>query len=213
MHYLIDGYNLMFRVEQAEEDLQVQRERLIRRLDEKFIKSHIKGIIIFDAHLQQGEGAIEYAKNLDIYYTAYSQTADEAILELLNGLKASGWIIVTSDKGLAQKVRRTGFTTETVEQFLSSLKKKGSKKAPRREIYSAPIIPPKPKTKLPTLQTHPDECFDYYLEMFQREIEPEKPKKGTRRKLAPKKKEEKEEKGLSDFERWFKAFQQEDLPS
>ena len=215
MQYLIDGYNLMFRVDQEAEDLQVQRERLIRNLDQKFAKLHLKGKIIFDAHLQEGEGATEYAKNLEIYYTARFQTADEAILDLLKGLKASGWVIITSDRGLALQVRREGFKTNSVEHFFSWLKKKTQTKKQVREHYSPPPILPQPKKKTPTLQALPDDCLDYYLEIFQKEPQPELEKNTTKRKkkLSTKKEAPSLEKGLSDFERWLKFFQQGDRPS
>lgn len=206
MHYLIDGYNLLFRVEQAEEELQVQREKLIRSLDEKFAALHLKGTLIFDAHLQQGEGGIEYAKNLDIFYTPHSQTADEAILDLLKGLKPASWIIVTSDKRLAWKVRCHGFKTEGIGQFLAWVKKRIHNKGKRREKYAPPLILPAPKKKTPSLQAIPEDCFDYYMEIFQREVEPEKPKAAKKKRVAIAPVVKPNEPVLSDFERWFKAF-------
>lgn len=216
MRYLIDGYNLLFRIAQTDEDLQVQREKLIRSLDSRFAVARLKGILVFDAHLQPGVGAIAYAKHFDIHYTAHTQTADEAILELLKGLKATEWTVVTSDKRLAWKVRRSHFRTESIEQFLVWLKKRVHTKQHKREKAPVREILPLPKKKIPALQAHPEECLDYYLEMFQRDLPPEKPlseKKALQKPKVPKKKsttEWKEAKGdpkLSDFERWLNAFQ------
>lgn len=217
MHYLIDGYNLLFRIAQTEENLQVQREKLIRSLDARFAAARLKGILVFDAHLQPGVGAVAYAKHFDIYFSAHAQTADEAILELLKGLKANEWTVVTSDKPLAWKVRRSQFRTESIEQFLAWLKKKVYAKRLKREKAPIREILPLPKKKTPSLQAPPEECQDYYLEMFQRDIPSDKPvseKKALKKPRVPKKKrttEWKEPKGdpkLSDYERWLKAFQE-----
>lgn len=199
----------MFRVEKADEDLQIQRNRLIRSLDEKFTFLNLKGMVVFDAHFQEGTGVLEYAKSLDIFYTAHSQTADEAILELLKGLKPASWIIVTSDKRLAWKVRRNAFKTESVEQFLSWLKKRLDNRRKKQTKNSSQPRLTITKTKGPTLQALPEDCFDYYLEIFNKEPEPEQAKKGT--KLKKKRVVLEEEPIVSDFERWLKAFGKDEL--
>lgn len=209
VHYLIDGYNLMFRIERADEELQLQRNRLIHSLDNKFEILNLKGFVIFDAHFQEGEGSFEYAKNLEIFYTAHSQTADETILELLKGLKPISWTVVTSDKPLALQARRAGFKTEGIEQFLAWLKKRIQNKGKKREKYAPRQLLSPLKKKIPSLQALPEECQNYYLEAFQREIEPEKPKiktKKRRSKALPEIKQN--ELHLSDFERWLKAFEE-----
>lgn len=210
----------MFRVERADEELQVQRSKMILNLDNAFASLHLKGVLIFDAHLQPGEGAKGHGKALDIVYTSSSQTADEAIIEQLQTLKPASWIVVTSDKRLAWRVRRNGFKTESVEQFLTWLKKRvqtkkkkdkegalfglGSSRASTLPLLSIPT------KKLPSLQAIPEECFDYYLEVFQRTPESEEHKK---KKVLKKKQKiiqsesNPKESTLSEFERWLKAFQ------
>ncbi|MGA8163726.1 MAG: NYN domain-containing protein [Waddliaceae bacterium] len=120
MHYLIDGYNLLFRMAGARDDLRSQREQLIAELTEKieFLKLNVS--LVFDSHSQEGDRSRSHFHSLEICFTAEGETADAYILSKLKSAKnPSQETVVTSDKTLAWKARRHLARTEAPEVFLS----------------------------------------------------------------------------------------------
>ena len=49
MHYLVDGYNLLFRRKHLQDNLQSSREALIRELNDKIMALHLDVTLVFDA--------------------------------------------------------------------------------------------------------------------------------------------------------------------
>jgi len=205
MLYLIDGYNLMFRVLGAGDVLKEQRERLIHDLKLKIERVAIKTMLVFDSQHRMGEESFTHMPALDILFTAEGQTADDFILDWIQKQKDPAHItVVTSDKRLSSSVRRRGAKTESTEEFMAWLTKRFRNKLRKK----AP--PPQPKPLIPkkkTLSSQPEECFDYYLEMFEKSYEapppkPAHPKLSKRKKKPPKKTE-----SVDDMERWLRVFE------
>lgn len=217
MHYFIDGYNLMFRILRAGDDLQLQRESIIRDLNRKIEVVGLDVTIVFDAQYQSGESSRSHLQHLEICFTSQGETADELILrQLQHDKNPRQQTIVTSDKKLAWLARRRGAQTETVEDFLKSLNNRVKNKLKRSKLTPPPdIIPPIKKITPPSTQkSSTEECFEYYLEQFEisfqkmaesqaiKKVEIESPKK----RKKPKTKKIQDE-GLSNMERWMKAFE------
>jgi predicted RNA-binding protein with PIN domain len=208
MHYYIDGYNLMFRILRAGDDLQAQRQRIIHDLNEKVQKLGLNVTIVFDAHYQYGESSRSHYNALEIMFTAQGETADEFILnELKASLNPREETVVTSDKELAWSARRRAAKTETVEQFMDWLTKryrnKQSQIMPREE--KPQTLPKKAPKSFRAQPISPEEYFNYYLNTFEshffelmKEEQTETPKK---------KKKAQEPKTLSDMERWQREFE------
>lgn len=81
---LVDGYNIInswkdiFNLER--ESLEECREKLISILSNYEGYSKIRIIVVFDAHLVQGNmGRLEYLDNIVVVYTGENQTADNYI--------------------------------------------------------------------------------------------------------------------------------------
>lgn len=229
MHYYIDGYNLLFRVLRAGDDLKTQREEILQDLEIKVNLLELDVSIVFDSQYQISESTRSHRHRLEILFTETGQTADEYILQALKESKApSQHIVVTSDKKLAWLSRRRFAKTESVEEFISWLNKryknrlKQNKIKPKQETVT-------PHAKSPTSSTfaHPqsqqmpstdEEYLAYYLEIFEQRaceiplIAESKPdisasSPDSPRKKKKKKKDSPQQDFLSDAERWLKAFE------
>jgi predicted RNA-binding protein with PIN domain len=180
MHYFIDGYNLMFRVMKAGKGLSSQREILISELNLKARLLNLDFTLVFDAHHRLGSVSRGHYDQLEILFTGEGETADEYILrELTRDMNPSQQTVVTSDKKLAWLSRRRQAHTETVEKFLEWLDKRYKNKWRRyRQAQKEAIEVPKlaPKTTSPSGTSSlapkhtakPEECFEYYLETFEK---------------------------------------------
>lgn len=216
----------MFRTLLAGEDLQAQRWRIIQELNEKIQLLKLDVTLVFDAHYQYGEATRSHFNHLEIQFTAQGETADDLILdELKQDPYPQQQTVVTSDKKLAWLARRRSAKTETVEDFLTWLNKRYKNKLRQQKTLvkrtvEVPIkkeIPePKPKKSAPPgKNASPEECFDYYLSLFEDNFSqmaalnpPEnKPVKTKARAKKVKKMIKEQEPGLSDEERWLMAFE------
>lgn len=217
MHYFIDGYNLMFRVLRAGDDLQMQRESIIRDLSRKIILTGLDVTIVFDAQYQSGESSRSNLQHLEIHFTSRGETADEYILQQLkHEKKPLQQTIVTSDKKLAWLARRQGSKTETVEDFLRQLNNRyrNKQKRPAAPISNV-LLKPKKAITAPPEKSSPEESFDYYLAHFEdsfKKIIESQPANQNKEVISRKKprathKAIKQDDGLSIVERWIKAFE------
>lgn len=219
MHYYIDGYNLMFSILRAGNDLQKQREFIIQSLHRKIQLVKINATIVFDAHYQSNDGSRSHRHPIEILFTQQGQTADEYILhKLKQESHPRQQTVVTSDKKLAWQARRLGAQTERVEDFISWLNKRCINKQKNKKTEKAPA--PEQKKRVKDLQENPGTAvetpFEYYLEQFEsrfQEISQPLPLKESsssqqnKRRQIKKKKAPKENDGLSPWERWQKAFE------
>lgn len=113
MHYLIDGYNLLYASNFEERD----------ELIDFLIKKGISALIFFDG--QKEDKKIQ--GSLEIHFTAKNVTADKAIIERATRLH----IVITSDKELARICRCQRAEVMDPRAFLNKLfriKKTGEEK-------------------------------------------------------------------------------------
>lgn len=220
MHYIIDGYNLMFRVLRAGDDLQMQRQSIIRDLSKKIQTTGIHATLVFDAQYQKDEATYSHFHHLEIHFTSKGETADDHILSQFRHIKnPRNYTVVTSDKKLAWLARRQGALTETVEEFLKMLNSRVKNKLKRLKLTPPKeIIPPTKPAKTPQLpidSSSLEDCFEYYLENFEKNfqelIQPILKKK--EKKVSRKKKNlsisKQEDSAISNWERWITAFERE----
>lgn len=167
MHYFIDGYNLLFQINDEEESsLQNKRNQLIEDLDFmlKDLAWHVT--LVFDAALQIEDFSRTHFRNLELIFTAEGETADEYIIEALHTLPCpQNETIVTSDKSLARILRTLGANTQSVKEFLAFLKKKKQKR-----VLNSKRSPPKKENPI-SLKKNIDPTsglFHYYLEVFEK---------------------------------------------
>lgn len=213
MLYIIDGYNLMFKVLRAGDDLQKQRTTIIRDLNAKVQLLGVDALLVFDAQYKYGEAQRSHYNYLEIHFTAQGEIADDYIVKYVKGhLDPAKVTVVTSDKKLSWQVRRKGAHTETVDEFLSLLNRRYRNKIkqinePKPTLIPAEELPPTPPA--PKLKDTPEKCFEFYLSQFEKElvdqgVKPETPVKKKKKRLVKPDPAEL----LSDQERWLRAFNQ-----
>lgn len=136
MHYLIDGYNLIFSLIDSKAKLQVLREETVLSLQKHFAKRKISGMIIFDgAHRRGEESGLSYPSPLIVAYTPQGESADAFIIEKLETKRKQPITVVTNDRGLQRQAKAKGAKILGNEEFIVWLYKK--KKRATREIVES----------------------------------------------------------------------------
>ncbi len=216
MHYYIDGYNLLFRVVDAVENLQTEREAVLAELGKRAQAIDLSATIVFDAHHQPGPVSRGHYKNLEIVYTSEKESADEYIHRAVLRIKNARFItVVTSDKKLAWLCRVHGANTQSISAFLKWLnsryqnelmprlkKEKPPPKVVKKDLSALPALPPKPGT------------LSYYEAIFEGEMKEAPvsvvrvPEKVIPQKVKPEpEKPAEDDSDESDFDRWLRTFQ------
>ncbi len=117
-HVLIDGYNLMG---VSHKDLEKARENLIHRLEGYCsMKGHDLTIVFdgwkegepFESVIQQGTVTVIYSKR--------GETADAVIERILREKKKS-WIVITSDRAVADFAWSVGYASVSSQEFEKKL--------------------------------------------------------------------------------------------
>lgn len=126
MHFLIDGYNLLFFHLTPDESLKKTREEFVLLLDKKLQTLNIKATIIFDGFNQIGKRAeYQHFESVTVVFSPKGQNADEYILEQLSGAKKPNEItVITADNHLAQQARNLGAKSQSPKSFLKQIAKK-----------------------------------------------------------------------------------------
>ena len=144
MRYLIDGYNLFFKLEEEILPLEEKREEFISLLDEEVGNLRLKVLLIFDSHRENAEAfaSKRKLKNLEVSFSPQNLSADHYILELLEW-DAKNTTLVTSDKKLAMEAKHHGAKIESVEGFVRFIlrrrRKNNSKAKPQMQETDANI--------------------------------------------------------------------------
>ena len=216
MHYLIDGYNLLFRVLKPGDSLHDQRKIITTELEKKLRAIGFDATLIFDSHYREDEGSRGHLNALEIVFTAHEESADAYILRFLkDSPKPQNYTVVTSDKTLARLCRLRLAKTESIDDFMGQLNKRYKNKLRPPEAAPAPeAAPPPPAPKEPPGNAAPENCFDYYLRLFEEaaakeELPPKKQDASPVRSKRKKVEKTPQAPALTDEERWLKAFQRE----
>jgi len=135
MYFLIDGYNLLFRLSESKNSLQLQRQTIIRSLQKEFKCLHLEGTVVFDGRHQRDEqSGLSYQSPLVIAYSHKGQTADQYILEKLETASTPSDIaVVTDDRFLATTARGLKARTIGLKAFIVLLEKKHAQKRLKRQ--------------------------------------------------------------------------------
>lgn len=229
MHYIIDGYNLLFRILTKGESLASQRQHIIESLNRKIQVIGIDVSIVFDSNYNITDTPKSHYKHLAIQFTSKGMTADEWIIDhLKRSTHPEHTIVVTSDKRLAVSIRQCSGKVDSVEDFVTNLNKRYKNKleslkaVPEKKVTTTLITPliPLPaseKAKTADSKKHelkPEQCFEFYLKQFEdnfnKMAKPAKPLKIAKRvkKHEFPKEVKPEVKYRSDFERWHAAFEE-----
>ncbi len=122
MRYLIDGYNFLFALADHKD-----RKAAILWIQNEFATHHLKGVIVFDREAKGESVERQYPSPLQVIYVPSAMSADEYLIEILQGRQNSPMTLVTNDRALARAGRELGAKTIEVAEFLRMLEKKGRK--------------------------------------------------------------------------------------
>lgn len=151
MRYVVDGYNLLFRLLSPDDKIDYYRESLIKILIRLSEEKKLRLTLVFDAHHRKEGGYRTHKGTVEIVYTDQGQTADAYILEHLQ----SETIVVTSDNHLARHVKNSGYQTISNEKFIKLIKPAKTPISDKSSIY-----------------LH-DKFFEYYLNAFESNLDSE----------------------------------------
>lgn len=109
---LIDGNNLLHRLAGAAHE---GEQRLLLARLRGTLPSDLRTVLMLDGHAAPGAGRHErVTARLDVRHSG-SQTADDALLELVRAqpdLARAGVVVVTDDRALTERVRSAGGRTQ-----------------------------------------------------------------------------------------------------
>ena len=139
MHYLVDAYNLLFRIKKAVSNLEECRKLLIEQINEAADTLNLNITLVFDG----AQPHLSYPSHFDaitLVYTPQQQTADEYIIqEVTESHHPSTITVVSNDRELIIKCRLHKAHTQTIEDFFILLIKKEKKHKQRQSLPQTSI--------------------------------------------------------------------------
>ena len=132
MRYLVDGYNLFFKLEEEILPLEEKREELLSLFDQVVVQLKLKVLVIFDSHFENTEHFASKRKlsHLEVSFSPKNLSADEYILELLEW-NAKQTTLVSSDRELSKRGSFLGAKTMSIEDFVAFIIKKQKSTLPK----------------------------------------------------------------------------------
>jgi len=124
MNLIIDGYNLLYRVNTKGSSLEEKREELILLLSEFSAINEADITLVFDGGKQESmHRGHEKRAGMKIMFSAKGETADEVIMEIISKrtAKARSYLIVTSDNIIRQFAHKNHMKTQPSEEFAEYL--------------------------------------------------------------------------------------------
>lgn len=132
MRYLIDGYNLFFKLQEELLPLEEKREEFLHLFDEVVGELKLQALIVFDSHYQNSEvfASKRILSHVEVSFSPKNLSADQYLLELLEW-SSKNTTLVTSDRELSKKGSFLGAKTLSIEKFVAFILKKQKQKAPK----------------------------------------------------------------------------------
>lgn len=134
-HILIDGYNLIAKMEGISGNLEAQRERFIRTLSQYRGQKNHTITVVFDG--EKG-GCItethECHMGINISFSRLGEKADDIIKKMVKGHEEE-YTVITSDKEVASFAESCGHTAIPSEEFIPKLRYEN-----RTEPVTGPVI-------------------------------------------------------------------------
>ena len=158
MLYLIDGYNLLFRLKSKKQSLKDARDFLLHSLGKLIQDFDLKAAIVFDSSLDLAHLFPSKSERppLEIIFAPYGLTADEYLLEIISfKCKLQPMTLVTSDQSLALQAKSYRIKVMSIEDLFNTF----SQKALAKTILEEQVQKDLYEKKFSNL-------FDFFLEEF-----------------------------------------------
>jgi Protein of unknown function (DUF901). len=164
--YLIDGYNLLFRiVRQDPIELATSRRALLETLDKLADELALDVTVVFDSAWEE-DLIPTHLGALRIIFAPRTMGADKLLLELIEDGNPSSICLVTSDKPLTRLAKAQGASSMTIDEFRHVMFKRKRKKTHTKSINQPQ--PPKAQFELRIDKT--PGSLSFYLEEFEKRL-------------------------------------------
>ncbi len=137
MHYLIDGYNLLFEMTEESSGFQKNREFIIRFIHENLHHLNLSATLIFDGANPSPFLDYAYFDHLEIIFTTKGLSADEFIIEKVETIKPV--TVITSDNHLQMICRTLGAKIISSNEFIQKINNKNHKQT-KKKSHNKPIF-------------------------------------------------------------------------
>ena len=158
MLYLIDGYNLLFRLKSKKQSLKDARDFLLFSLGKLIQDFDLKATIVFDSSLDLAHLFPSKSEKppLEIIFAPYGLTADEYLLEIISfKYKLQPITLVTSDQSLALQAKNYRIKVMSIEDLFNTF----SQKALAKNLLEEQVQKDLYEKKFSNL-------FDFFLDEF-----------------------------------------------
>jgi predicted RNA-binding protein with PIN domain len=162
MLYLIDGYNLLFRLKSKKQTLKDAREFLVNALGKLIKEFELKAKIVFDSSLDMAHLFPSKTEKppLEIIFAPYGVSADDYLIEIISyQSKKIPITLVTSDQGLALQAKQWRIKTISIEELFDTFSVKAQAKSLEKEIHQKDLY-----------EKAFSNLFDYFLEEFEKRL-------------------------------------------
>lgn len=133
---LIDGNNLMHRLRASNRT----RAEVRRQTLELVRREKMSVTVVFDGPAPDGVPTSEHLGRVTIVYSGATVADDVIIRSLPAGTASRNWVVVTEDRGLADRARRCGARVRRVADWLEKLGPAVSSRHPDDALLSADEI-------------------------------------------------------------------------
>ncbi len=132
MHYLVDGYNLLFRFLKAN-PLEKTRQAMIEELNTAVSELNLSVTLVFDGGKDSLPPTLRHHfKAIELIYTTGDASADHYILETVQEAhQPKNLTIITNDRELSSRCKREGAAILPIDTFIAFLTHKRQKKIKR----------------------------------------------------------------------------------
>ncbi len=125
IHVLIDGYNLMAKMDGLTRNLEAQRERFLQALSKYRAQKCHEVIVVFDGE-KGGWGTESHERTMGIIivYSRLGEKADDVIKRMVKEDDVE-YTVITSDREIASFAETHGHTAIPSEEFIPKLLVRG----------------------------------------------------------------------------------------
>jgi predicted RNA-binding protein with PIN domain len=122
MPLLIDGHNLIGQLPTLSLQDPHDEEELVRLLSSYRARTRKSITVVFDPGATFSLAQVRKVGGIEVVFAPHNSSADAVIARRVAASRnPRGWLVVTSDQGLAQKVTRQGARVESAESFALQL--------------------------------------------------------------------------------------------
>jgi len=122
MPILVDGHNLIGKLPTLSLEDPHDEEKLVRLLSSYRARSGKRITVVFDPGAAFSLPQVRKVGGVEVVFAPHNSSADVVIARRVGASRnPGGWLVVTSDQGLAEKVRQRGARVQSAEAFADQL--------------------------------------------------------------------------------------------